>query len=259
MGKQPDSVYLTMFGPLYEDLRGSPTYILSQFSLGSTPKQGEKIIGSEDETEDAEAPFIQKAFGIMRIYYTLMENVRRVSLGIIAGFFSENQSSKVPTIILLSITSFQLFFLVLKKPFFQKKVQLAEIISVSSEVGVFATCFVLLEKKFSNEDETKFGIFMLLLFLFGFLAQMVNEWYALYRQTKHLDTRGKSFYTVIIIFGIGILLLLVPRKWTKNLESRFLSTPPVNEPREPLSSSEIQRSPESRKSSSTSDKQWLRA
>lgn len=146
MEKEPNSLYLTMFVPLFEDLGGPPIYILSQTSLASTPKQGDKIIGSEDETEDAKAPFIQKLFGIMRIYYTLIENVKKVSLGIIAGF-SENLSPKIPSVILLSITCFQLFFLVLKKPFIQRKVQLVEIISVLSEVGGFRDLFFSLGKR----------------------------------------------------------------------------------------------------------------
>ncbi|XP_027368449.1 uncharacterized protein LOC113874415 isoform X2 [Abrus precatorius] len=184
------SVYLTIFGPLFEDLRGPPKYMLSQISgggIGNLPSQRERIIASDDETEDAEAPFIQKLFGILRIYYVLLESIRRVSLGILAGAFVQTQSSKTPVIIMLSMTSFQLFFMVLKKPFIKKKVQLVEIISLTCEVVLFATCLVLLKKDFSVRTETKFGIFMLVLFLVGYCAQIINEWYALYIQTKMLD------------------------------------------------------------------------
>ncbi|KAL9264540.1 hypothetical protein AKJ16_DCAP15309 [Drosera capensis] len=67
-----------MFGPLFEDLRGPPKYMLSQFTEGSSSKPIEQIIASDDETEDAEAPFIQKLFGILRIYYTFLESIRRI-------------------------------------------------------------------------------------------------------------------------------------------------------------------------------------
>ncbi|XP_042950589.1 uncharacterized protein LOC122282682 isoform X3 [Carya illinoinensis] len=216
-----NSDYLIRFGPLFEDLRGPPKYMLSQISGGNPHRHGDRIIASDDETEDAEAPFIQKLFGILRIYYTLLESMRRVSLGIMAGAYQENWSSKTPTITLLCINSFQLFFLVLKKPFIKKKVQLVEIISVSSEVGLFATFLVLLEKEFSGMDETLVGVFMLILFLVGYIPQMMNEWYALYRQTKRLDTAENFFLKGMKITLIGFLLLLIPQKLIKKLESRF--------------------------------------
>lgn len=217
---QPNSIYLTMLGPLFEDLRGPPKYMLSQIAGGNAQKQGDRIIASDDETEDAEAPCIQKLFGILRIYYTLLEAAKRVSLGIVAGAYSENGASRTPTVTLLCITSFQLFFMVLKKPFIKKKLQLVEIISVSCEVGIFATCVVLLETGFSAKDETKVGIVMILLFLIAFFAQLINEWYALYRQTKKLDP-AENFLSGLKIASIGFLLFFIPQKWIKNLESKF--------------------------------------
>ncbi|KAL9372733.1 hypothetical protein Peur_034977 [Populus x canadensis] len=215
-----NSVYLIRLGPLFEDLRGPPKYMLSQIA-GVPRKQGDHIIASDDETEDAEAPFIQKLFGILRIYYTLLESVKRVSLGILAGAYLDNWSSKTPTVVLLSITFFQLFFLVLKKPFIKKKVQLVEIISITSQVSIFATCFILLENKLSTREETRVGIFMILLFLIGFLAQMVNEWYALYRQIKWLDPSEQYFLTGLKTASIGFLLFFIPRRLSQNLESKL--------------------------------------
>ncbi|KAL0440991.1 UNVERIFIED_CONTAM: hypothetical protein Sradi_0038000 [Sesamum radiatum] len=154
---QHRSFYLTILGPLFEDLRGPPKYMLSQISGGSFSKPGGSIIASDDETEDAEAPFIQKLFGILRIYYTLIESVKRIALGIVAGAYSGTWSSRTPTITLLCITSFQLFFMVLKKPFIKKKVQLVEIISVSCQVAIFAFCLVLLEREFPVGTRGKLG------------------------------------------------------------------------------------------------------
>ncbi|KAF5476777.1 hypothetical protein F2P56_003478 [Juglans regia] len=251
-----NSDYLIRFGPLFEDLRGPPKYMLSQISEGNPHRHGDRILASDDETEDAEAPFIQKLFGILRIYYTLLESMRRVSLGIMAGAYQENWSSKTPTITLLCITSFQLFFLVLKKPFIKKKVQLVEIISVSSEVGLFATFLVLLEKEFSGMDETLVGVFMLILFLVGYIPQMMNEWYALYRQTKRLDTAGNFFLKGMKITLIGFLLLLIPQKLIKKLESRFpVTLHQDGETGVTGSSVESSRNAGSR-SSGTTDKSW---
>ncbi|GKV18958.1 hypothetical protein SLEP1_g29266 [Rubroshorea leprosula] len=253
-----NSVFLILLGPLFEDLRGPPKYMLSQI-LGSNPqKQDDRIIASDDETEDAEAPFIQKLFGILRIYYTFLESVKRVILGILAGSYLNKWSSKTPTIILLCITSFQLFFIILKKPFIKKKVQLVEIISVSCEVGMFATCLVLLEKEFSAKDETMVGIIMVMLFLLGFLAQMINELYALYGHTKLLDTAENSFLKGLKIASMGFLLYFVPQKLMKGFESKFpVSQSGGIETTDRGVPTDRYRSPGSRSSGST-DKPWLR-
>ncbi|XP_062116214.1 uncharacterized protein LOC133830289 isoform X2 [Humulus lupulus] len=221
--RQTNSLYMIILGPLFEDLRGPPKYMLSQIA-GGTPlphKHGDQIIASDDETEDAEAPFIQKLFGILRIYYTLLESMKRVSLAIMAGIYMEKWSSKTPSLTLLCITSFQLFFLVLKKPFIKKKVQLVEIISVSCEVGLFATCLFLLENELSSSHETQVGIFMLILFLVGYVSQLISEWYALYRQTMILDPAETSFITGLKIASIGCILPFSPRKLIKKLENKF--------------------------------------
>ncbi|KMT10614.1 hypothetical protein BVRB_5g117340 [Beta vulgaris subsp. vulgaris] len=258
--KQANSMYLAMYGPLFEDLRGPPKYMLSMIT-GGTHMPVDRIIASEDETEDAEAPFIQKIFGILRIYYTLLESIRRFLLGLLAGLYSKNSSSKSPVTILLCITSFQLFFLVLKKPFIKKKVQLVEIISIACEVGMFAACLAILDRDFSTKAERGIGIFMLSLFLLGFLALMINEWYALYKQTRKLDTLKKSFLVGLRTALVGFFLLFVPEKMMKNLE-KWLPDDTVE-----LDNKEISRlnsigggshrSSRSR-SSSTTDKPWLK-
>lgn len=247
---QSRSFYLTILGPLFEDLRGPPKYMLSQISGGSLNKPGDRIIASDDETEDAEAPFIQKLFGILRIYYTLIECIRRVILGIVAGAYSETWSSRIPTVALLSITSFQLFFMVLKKPFIKKKVQLVEIISVSSELAIFALCLVLLDRQFSAVDERKIGISMVVIFLLAFLVQMINEWYALFRQIMQLDPVTNSFSRGFETALIGFVLFLFPHSLVKKLKSRF----PINN-ETGTTSAHRSRSSGSR---SSGDKPWLR-
>ncbi|XP_076922661.1 uncharacterized protein LOC143584511 [Bidens hawaiensis] len=214
--------WLTILGPLFEDLRGPPKYMLSQIAggLDFNPSRS-SIIASDDENEDAEAPFVQRVFGILRIYYIFLESIKRVTLGILVGIYSRNAYSETPTKILLCVTSFQLFFMVLKKPFIKKKVQLVEIISVSSQVAIFAICLVLLRKNFSTHEQTKFGIAMLCLFLLAFVAQILNEWNSLICQIKQLDPDNKSICMGLKIASWGILLLFVPIKLMKNIESRF--------------------------------------
>lgn len=254
---QSNSVYLTMFGPLFEDLRGPPKYMLSQIAGGNSRKPSDSIIASDDETEDAEAPFIQRVFGILRIYYTLLESMKRVTLGIVAGAYSEQWYSKAPIIFLLCITSFQLFFLVLKKPFIKKKVQLVEIISVSTEVGIFASCLVLLEMEFPAGAEKKIAIFMLLLFLVGYVAQMINEWYALYRQAKRLDPAESSFLSGLKTALIGFLLFFIPLKIIEKLGWFPVDQPGDGETGDATSSADRSKSSGSG-TVRTSDRPWLK-
>ena len=176
-----------------------------------------EVFGGSDHTH-SEAPFNQKLFGKLRLYYTLLESLRRIVLGTMTGVYKDHWPSEIPTIILLCITSFQLLFLVLNKPFINKAVQFVEIISVSSEVCVFAICLVLLESPSVAQDETMVGVFMLILFLLGFLPQMMNQWYALQRQIKQMDSKKKRFLTGLKIVSIGLALLFISPDF---LESKF--------------------------------------
>ncbi|CAI0547392.1 unnamed protein product [Linum tenue] len=216
-----NSAQLTKLGPLFEDLRGPPKYMLSQIGVASS-KYRDRIIASDDETEDAEAPFIQKLFGILRIYYTLLESIKRVALGFTAGSYANTWSSKTPSTVLLCITAFQLFFVVLKKPFIKKKVQLVEIVSLSCQVLTFTTCLILSKMEpLSTRNETRVGIFMVAMFLTGFLAHTANEWYALYRQTKNLDPAVKSFSAGLKMAAVGLLVFLGTKKMCSSLLSKL--------------------------------------
>ncbi|XP_064949360.1 uncharacterized protein LOC103997595 isoform X3 [Musa acuminata AAA Group] len=249
-----NSVNLTKLGPLFEDLRGPPKYMLTQIAGGSNQaKHEDQIIASDDETEDAEAPFIQKLFGILRIYYTLLESVKRVSLGILAGAYSSNKLSRIPVLIVLSITSFQIFFLVLKKPFIKKKVQLVEIISVASEVGLFGACLALLENHFSDANERKIGLFMLAMFIIMLTAQLVNEWYALYRQVIRLSLTRVSFSSGLKRALGGLVLIVRPTCLSTELSEQLSSSHGEGDSGSTVSPvSRIQRA------SGTSERSWLR-
>lgn len=173
---QPDSIYLTMFGPLFEDLRGPPS-----------PRD---------------------LLGILRTYYSVLESAKRVCLAIFSGAYLTTdplKPSKVLGITILCITSFQLVFLVLTKPFLETRVQVVEIVSVVGEVGVFASCVVILEAGLLESDETLIGMFMVGLFLVVFMVRIVNEWYALYTHTKRLDTDDNSFIRGLKIGLFGYL------------------------------------------------------
>ena len=71
-----NSNYLTILEPLFKEFRGPPKSKPSQISGGSSHAQG-----AEDKTEDAEASFIRKLVGKLRIYYTLLESVMQKLCG----------------------------------------------------------------------------------------------------------------------------------------------------------------------------------
>nr|XP_023928271.1 uncharacterized protein LOC112039619 [Quercus suber] len=223
----PKKPYVTILESLYKDYRGPPKAKLSQISGGSSHTQG-----ADDKTEDAEAPFIQKLFGKLKIYYTLLESViqklcgelriyypllesvRRVLLAIMAGLYEDNPFSKIPTRFSLWINCFHLFFLVLEKPFIEKNIQLLEIMAVSSEACISAIMFVLGGKKLSAKDGKKFGILMLIIVLVGILPRIMNELYTLYKQIKHLDSEKHSFLTGLKTAASGLTSLFSSKKFS---------------------------------------------
>uniref|UniRef100_A0A7N2MPF1 Uncharacterized protein n=1 Tax=Quercus lobata TaxID=97700 RepID=A0A7N2MPF1_QUELO len=186
---RPKKQCVTILGSLYEDYRG-PT--------------------------QAEATFIQKLFGKLRIYYPLLESVRRVLLGFMAGFYKDKPSSKIPTTFSLCINCFHLFFLVLEKSFTKKKMQLLEITAVSSEACISAIIFVLGEKELSDKDENKFGILMLMLVLVGILPQIMNELYDSYKQIKQLDFENHFLLTGLKRASFGLTLFLSSKEFSSS-------------------------------------------
>ncbi|XP_021303081.1 uncharacterized protein LOC8065336 isoform X2 [Sorghum bicolor] len=221
---------LPKLGPLFEDLRGPPKHILTPIAAhggggGKRRAAGggpERMITSEDENEDSEAPFtfIQKLFGVLRIYFTLLESVKRVAVGIVAGAHaSSGRSSRAEAVAVLSVASFQLFFMLLKKPFIKKRVQLVEILSVASEVAVFAACLALIDRTSAasggggwlpDGEARGVGLAMLGAFVLGFAAQVCNEWNALYRQARLLSADRSSFLDGAKTACLGLLLLVLP-------------------------------------------------
>ncbi|TKW25474.1 hypothetical protein SEVIR_3G122400v4 [Setaria viridis] len=225
------AAWLVKLGPLFEDLRGPPKSMLTQIGGGGGGGGkragggagggggGGRIMASEDEDEDAEAPVIQKVFGVLRIYFTLLESVKRVAVGIVAGAHaSSGRPSRAHAVAVVAIAAFQLFFMVLKKPFIRKRVQLVEILSVAGEVLVFAACLGLIDQSRSGADggwlpdgEARgVGLAMLGAFALGFAAQACNEWAALLRQVRLLSADRSSLLDGAKTASLGLLLLVLP-------------------------------------------------
>ncbi|KAF0888955.1 hypothetical protein E2562_020173 [Oryza meyeriana var. granulata] len=177
------AAWLLKLSPLFEDLRDPPKYMLSQITGGGGPGK-ERIIVSEDENEDAKAPFLQKLFGSS----------------------SSDHSSRAHAVVVLAIASFQLFFMVLKKPFIKKRVQLVEILALASEVFVFAAYLRLIDSGGADEG-SGLVLAMLTVFTVAFTTQVCNEWNALYRQVRLLSSDRSSFPEGAKAAWVGLLLL----------------------------------------------------
>ncbi|KAK3134674.1 hypothetical protein QOZ80_5BG0409290 [Eleusine coracana subsp. coracana] len=170
-------------GPLFEDLRGPP----------APPNQDNK-----ERTMD-------KLLGVVRIHYTFFECLKRI---IVAATIA-TAASWVPA----SMASLQLLFLVVTKPFIKKRVQLVEMVSLASEVFVFACCQLMM---------IHHGLLAMLgVFLLSFAAQMCNQWNALFRQMRLLGGAKTAF--------AGLLLLFLPSS-SSLLVSLFCRTPPPPPP-----------------------------
>jgi len=115
-----------------------------------------------------------------------------------------------------------------------------------------------LDREFSIDGERGVGIFMLCLFIFGFLSLMANEWCALFKQIRKLDTSQNSFPVGLRTAAVGFLLLFLPEKLIKNLkkwlpeDTRGKQTGDVNR----LCATPSNR--ESRSSSTPDNKPWLK-
>ncbi|PWZ10416.1 hypothetical protein Zm00014a_000121 [Zea mays] len=179
---------LPRLGPLFEDLRGPPKYMRGggggkRRAEGGGPER--RVIASEDENEGSRAPLVQQLLGVLRIYLTLLESVKRVAVGIVAGAHASSGC-------------------------------VVETLSVASEVAVFAACLALIDRTASSggwlpDGEARgVGLAMLGAFVLGFAAQVCNEWNALYRQARLLSADRSSFLDGAKTAGLGLLVLVLP-------------------------------------------------
>ncbi|KAL6841555.1 hypothetical protein ACP4OV_028698 [Aristida adscensionis] len=212
---------LAKLGPLFEDLRGPPKSTLAQVAGagaagggGGARKAAERTMASEGEDEDdAEAPPMRKVFGVLGVYATALEAVKRVAVGVVAGAHAaSDRPPRAHAAAALSIAAFQLAFVLLRKPFVRRRVQVVEAVSVASEVFVLAACVALGGGGWLADggEERGVGLAMLGAFLLGLAAQACNEWHALYRQVRRLSADRSSFVDGAKAAAAGLLLLVLP-------------------------------------------------
>ncbi|CAN6336588.1 unnamed protein product [Urochloa humidicola] len=276
------AAFLAKLGPLFEDLRGPPKYMPTQIARGSGGKAGggagagggggERIVASEEENEGAEAPFVQKLFGTLRVHFTLLECAKRVAVGAVAGAGAgaHDASSRARAVAALtSVAAFQLLFMALKKPFIRKRVQLVEVISVAGEVFVFAACLALTDRSSNSGggggEARGVGLAMLGAFAAGFAAQACNEWGALLRQVRLLSPDRSSLVDGAKAACLGLLLLVLPsssvlgdRVAVKHRQQQQGTPHPDGGGGESVSASQSASTPGEGSRGSSNERWWLR-
>ncbi|XP_040968481.1 uncharacterized protein [Gossypium hirsutum] len=217
------SLFLSCFGILFDDHKGPPMYVfVDQNDTNTVPRwvgSGQNGIGrmravsSDDSHEEMKIPLPMKFLGCARSSYIVLDLLRRVCLGVIAGSYSTHRSSQ--SLCALMVTLVQFICLFTLKPHIRRGVYIVESISLLSEASIFG---LSLSMNKSNSIRAKtLGFLMLALLFLSFVSQLVNEWYALINFILNLSQPHKSSFKLgLKVAAKGLLLPFLPRKhWSR--------------------------------------------
>ncbi|XP_039009971.1 uncharacterized protein LOC120138597 [Hibiscus syriacus] len=216
------SSFLSFFGILFEDHKGPPIYVfVDQNDTNTMPRwvgSGQNGIGrmravnSDDSHEETKIPLPTRVLGCARSSYIVLDLLRRVCLGVIAGSYSTHKSSQ--SLWALMVTLVQFIYLFILKPHIRRGVYIVESISLLSEAGIFGLS-ISMNKSNSNREQA-LGYLMLALLFLSFVSQLVNEWYALIKFLLNLSKPQKTSFKLGLKFAAkGLLLPFLSRKhWT---------------------------------------------
>ncbi|KAE9599554.1 hypothetical protein Lalb_Chr14g0363441 [Lupinus albus] len=222
------SSFLSRFGILFDNWKGSPVHVSCDQNEPNTitkwTESGQsgigrmKAINLEDNNEVNKIPRLKRVFGCMRVLYINLDLIRRVSLGIISVAFSSEKSSK--SIFALIITLTQFIYLFTIKPYISRGVQVVESVSLLCEAGVFGI-FVIRSGLNFVESKTCESV-MLVLLLLTFIAQLINQWYAIVQSLVKLSQpQNNSLWQGLKFAFKGLILPFLPTKHWSNVISTF--------------------------------------
>ncbi|KAK8672455.1 hypothetical protein V6N13_110824 [Hibiscus sabdariffa] len=215
--------FLSCFGILFENHKGPPMYVfVDQNDTNTMPRwvgSGQNGIGrmravsSDDSHEEVKIPLLIRVLGCARSSYIVLDLLRRVCLGVIAGSYSTHKSSQ--SFCALMVTLVQFICLFTLKPHIRRGVYIVESISLLSEAGIFGLSISMY--KLNSISAKTLGYLMLSLLFLSFVSQLVNEWYALIKFLLNLSEPHKSCFKLGLKFAAkGLLLPFLPRKhWTR--------------------------------------------
>lgn len=249
------SLFLSCFGILFDDHKGPPMYVfVDQNDTNTVPRwvgSGQNGIGrmravsSDDSHEETKIPLPMRFLGCARSSYIVLDLLRRVCLGVIAGSYSTHRSSQ--SLCALMVTLVQFICLFALKPHIRRGVYIVESISLLSEASIFG---LSLSMNKSNSIRAKtLGFLMLALLFLSFVSQLVNEWYALINSILNLSQPHKSSFKLGLKFAAkGLLLPFLPRKhWSRVIpgssQVKSVLVPALPQPRETELARSNQREP----------------
>ena len=189
--------FLPRYGLLFEDRKGPPKTVIPETLPNHTNSNHRAesttwSANSDDEISDeVEISSFAQILGGAQAAYFLVDLSRRITLGLVFGAYTRSDHSWSQVSIVLGFTVIQLLYLVITKPFRSRGVQLVETISLLCEVGIFGAAIALLVKGDPTKNHLEVGIVMLMFLLISFVAQLVNEWYALMEQLMRLSMVGQ--------------------------------------------------------------------
>lgn len=189
--------FLPRYGLLFEDRKGPPKIVTSETLPNNTNSnhRAESTTWSansdDDISDEVEISSFAQILGGAQAAYFLVDLSRRITLGLVFGAYTRSDHSWSQVSIVLGFTVIQLVYVVITKPFRSRGVQLVETISLLCEVGIFGAAIALLVKGDPTKNHLEVGIAMLIFLLISFVAQLVNEWYALMEQLMRLSMVGQ--------------------------------------------------------------------
>ncbi|XP_039047297.1 uncharacterized protein LOC120187714 [Hibiscus syriacus] len=227
------SSLLSCFGILFEDHKGPPMYIFVDqndtnimhrwVGSGQNGIGRMRAVSSDDRHEETKIPLPTRVLGCARSSYIVIDLLRRVCLGVIAGSYSTHRSSQ--SLCALMVTLVQFICLFTLKPHKMRGVYIVESISLLSEAGMFGLSISMNKSNLIREQTL--GYLLLALLFLSFVSQLVNEWYALIKCLLNLSKPQKSSFKLGLKFAAkGLLLPFLPRKpWTGVIPSSSKEKP----------------------------------
>ncbi|KAI8017251.1 hypothetical protein LOK49_LG04G03527 [Camellia lanceoleosa] len=217
------SSFLPRFGILFENQRGPPLFVLvDQNDSNSKPKWAEsglsgigrtRAVSSDDSNEETKVPMSNRLLGCTRSSYIILDLLRRVSFGIIAGAYPSGGLNQ--SLFALTITLVQFLCLFTLKPYISRGVHAVESVSLLCEAGLLVLSISLNDSNLVGEHEV--GYAMLGFLFLTYVSQIINEWYAIIKCLLRLSQpRQNSFKLGLKNAAKGLLLPFLPRRhWSR--------------------------------------------
>jgi hypothetical protein len=183
--------FIPRYGILFEDRKGPPGLVTMIDDTNSSQKNTSRsrlrrntTMTSDDKLGVSRA---YTTYGCFESAYILVDILRHIALGLIFGAFLMTDESWTQVSLALAVTAAQFMYLVIAKPFQSRFVQFVETVSFLCKIGIFIAAMVILVQNRPYEDHFGISVFLLMLLVLSFMAQIANVWFALIHQLLALS------------------------------------------------------------------------